>query len=103
MKTINIHEAKTHLSKLVELAARGESFVIAKAGKPMVKVIALDAPEPAHMKRFGFLAGQIKIPKAMRLAGITHGRKKEIDWSRLRNALSIRCQNDTLCYVRTTT
>ncbi len=44
METINIHEAKTHLSRLVEKAAAGESFIIAKAGKPMVQVTAL--PEP---------------------------------------------------------
>jgi prevent-host-death family protein len=62
MQTYNIHEAKTHLSKLVEKATKGESFMIAKAGKPMVKVIALDAPEPSQMKRFGFMAGQIKVP-----------------------------------------
>jgi prevent-host-death family protein len=62
MHTYNIHEAKTQLSKLVEQAAKGESFVIAKAGKPMVKVIALDAPEPSRQKRFGFMAGQIKVP-----------------------------------------
>jgi prevent-host-death family protein len=62
VRTYNIHEAKTHLSKLIEMAARGESFVIAKAGKPMVKVIALDSPEPAQMKRFGFMAGQVTIP-----------------------------------------
>lgn len=62
MQTYNIHEAKTQLSKLVEMAARGESFVIAKAGKPMVKVIALDSPEPSQMRRFGFMAGQIKVP-----------------------------------------
>lgn len=62
MQTYNIHKAKTHLSKLVEEAAKGESFLIAKAGKPMVKVIALDAPEPSQMKRFGFLAGQIAVP-----------------------------------------
>ena len=62
MKTYNIHDAKTHLSKLVEMAAKGESFVIAKAGKPMVKVIALDTPESSQMKRFGFMAGQIKVP-----------------------------------------
>ena len=42
MVTVNIHEAKTHLSKLVDRAAKGESFVIAKAGKPLVKVVALD-------------------------------------------------------------
>jgi prevent-host-death family protein len=62
MQTYNIHDAKTQLSRLVELAARGESFVIAKAGKPMVKVVALDAPAPAEMRRFGFMAGQTKIP-----------------------------------------
>jgi prevent-host-death family protein len=62
MQTYNIHEAKTQLSKLVELAAKGESFLIAKAGKPMVKVIALDTPEPSQMKRFGFMAGQVKVP-----------------------------------------
>ncbi len=62
MQTYNIHDAKTQLSKLVEMAARGESFVIAKAGKPMVKVTALDTPESSQMKRFGFMAGQIKVP-----------------------------------------
>jgi prevent-host-death family protein len=62
MHTYNIHEAKTQLSRLVEQAAKGESFVIAKAGKPMVKVIALDAPEPSQQKRFGFMAGQMKVP-----------------------------------------
>jgi prevent-host-death family protein len=62
MRTFNIHDAKTQLSRLVEQAAKGDSFVIAKAGKPMVKVIALGAPEPAQMKRSGFMAGQILIP-----------------------------------------
>ena len=62
MQTYNIHEAKTHLSRLIKKAFKGEPFVIAKAGKPMVKVIPLDAPEPSQMKRFGFMAGQITIP-----------------------------------------
>ncbi len=62
MRTYNIHDAKTQLSRLVELAARGEAFVIAKAGRPMVKVVALDAPKPGEMKRFGFMAGEIKSP-----------------------------------------
>jgi prevent-host-death family protein len=44
MQTYNIHDAKTQLSRLVEQAANGEPFIIAKAGKPMVKVVALDAP-----------------------------------------------------------
>ena len=62
MLIINIHEAKTQLSRLVEQAAKGEPFIIAKAGKPIVKVVALDAPQPGEMKRLGFLAGQIQVP-----------------------------------------
>lgn len=62
LKVINIHEAKTHLSRLVEEAANGESFVIAKAGKPMVKVIRLDAAEPKPKRQLGFLKGKIEIP-----------------------------------------
>ena len=61
MVTVNIHEAKTQLSKLVDRAAKGEPFVIAKAGKPLVKVAALDAP--AAPQRLGFLVGEIKVPK----------------------------------------
>jgi prevent-host-death family protein len=62
METVNIHEAKTQLSRLVKKAAGGEPFVIAKAGKPLVKVVALNAPEAKPKKRVGFLAGQIKVP-----------------------------------------
>jgi prevent-host-death family protein len=62
MKTVNMHEAKTHLSRLVDAAAKGEPFVIAKAGKPMVKVMAIDAPEPKPIMRRGFLAGQVRVP-----------------------------------------
>ena len=62
MKTVNIHEAKTQLSKLIEGASKGEAFVIAKAGKPVVKVIALSAPTGAQVRRLGFLAGQISVP-----------------------------------------
>jgi antitoxin (DNA-binding transcriptional repressor) of toxin-antitoxin stability system len=61
MVTVNIHEAKTQLSKLIEQAIKGETFVIAKAGKPLVKVEALDAPETP--KRLGFLKGEIAVPK----------------------------------------
>ncbi len=61
MHTVNIHEAKTHLSRLIEQAVAGEPFVIAKAGKPLVKVVALDAPTtPAS--RLGFMKGQISVP-----------------------------------------
>ena len=62
VKTVNIHEAKTHLSRLIDEAVKGEPFIIAKAGKPIVKVTALDAPEPAAKRRLGFLAGQYSIP-----------------------------------------
>ena len=62
MKTFNIHEAKTHLSRLIEQAVLGESFLIAKAGKPLVKVMPLEAPEDNEMKRLGFMKGQIKTP-----------------------------------------
>ena len=62
MRTVNIHEAKTQLSRLVDQASKGEGFVIAKAGKPMVKVTALDAPTQAQARRVGFLAGQVLVP-----------------------------------------
>jgi prevent-host-death family protein len=60
MVTVNIHEAKTQLSKLVDRAVKGEAFVIAKAGKPLVKVAALDAPQ--QPQRLGFLTGEIAVP-----------------------------------------
>lgn len=62
MKIVNIHEAKTHLSRLVDQAAKGEPFVIAKAGKPMVKVMSLDTPAVDQQRRLGFMAGQISVP-----------------------------------------
>ena len=58
MKTINIHEAKTHLSRLIEEATSGEDIVIAKAGKPMVRLVPIASPEgPRPM---GLLAGQVR-------------------------------------------
>jgi len=62
MRTVNIHEAKTHLSRLVEQAAKGEPFVIAKAGKPLVKVVPLDEPPKKPVQRIGFMKGQYSIP-----------------------------------------
>jgi len=53
--TVNIHEAKTHLSKLIEQAERGEDVVIARAGKPAVKLTPVK-PAP-RKRRLGFLAG----------------------------------------------
>ncbi len=52
MRTVNITEARTHLSRLVEAAAQGEPFVISRAGKPLVKVVAMDAPGPAAARLF---------------------------------------------------
>lgn len=61
MVTVNIHQAKTQLSKLVDQAVEGEPFVIAKAGTPLVKVIALSArPTP---QRLGFMTGQFEVPE----------------------------------------
>ena len=62
MRTVNMHEAKTHLSRLVEKAAKGEPFVIAKAGRPLVKVTAVESPAASERKRLGFMSGQIKVP-----------------------------------------
>ena len=60
IKTINIHEAKTHLSRLVDEALDGHPFIIAKAGRPMVRVSAIRVAKP---KRIGFLKGEIRMPR----------------------------------------
>jgi prevent-host-death family protein len=62
VKTVNIHEAKTHLSRLVERAAAGEGFIIAKAGRPLVKVVPLAAGDVAVTRRLGFLKGKVAVP-----------------------------------------
>ncbi len=74
MDVYNIHEAKTHLSRLIEKAAKGEPFVIAKAGKPMVKVVSIDAPEKTPIRRLGFLKGMYSIPDNFKEIG-----REEID------------------------
>ena len=63
MRTVNMHEAKTHLSRLVEAAAKGEPFIIARAGKPVVKVVAVEAPDAGSHRRVGFMAGKISVPE----------------------------------------
>jgi len=60
MEQINIHAAKTHLSSLVDRAAAGEPFIIAKSGRPLVKVVPYAAEE--SLPRIGFLKGQVSIP-----------------------------------------
>ncbi len=60
MRTVNIHDAKTRFSRLVDAVADGETVVIAKAGRPVAKLVRLSAPEAPP--RLGFLAGQAHIP-----------------------------------------
>jgi len=62
MLTVNIHDAKTQLSKLVDQAAQGEAFIIAKAGKPMVKVVPLEPEEAGVANRLGFMTGEFTVP-----------------------------------------
>lgn len=62
METVNIHEAKTHLSRLMEKVAKGESFIIAKAGKPIGKLVPLDEAEVPKKRRIGFMKGEIVVP-----------------------------------------
>ncbi|WP_110649648.1 type II toxin-antitoxin system Phd/YefM family antitoxin [Salinicola peritrichatus] len=63
MESVNIHEAKTRLSQLLAKAAQGEGFIIAKAGKPIAKVTAIESPEAGQQKRLGFMEGQFKVPE----------------------------------------
>ncbi len=60
MRTINVHEAKTHLSRLLEDAAGGEEIVIAKAGRPIAKLVPLEAKR--EKRKLGMLAGLGHIP-----------------------------------------
>lgn len=62
METVNIHEAKTQLSRLLEGVGRGEPFIIAKAGTPIARVSRIDAPDSGQVRRLGFLVGQIEVP-----------------------------------------
>jgi prevent-host-death family protein len=59
--TVNMHEAKTHLSKLVVKASKGEAFVIARAGKPMAKLVPMDAPTQGN-SWLGSMRGQFTVP-----------------------------------------
>ena len=61
MRTISLSEAKKHLSRLIDRAAKGAPFIIAKAGKPLVKVVSVDAPPAGEVKRLGFMPG-IEVP-----------------------------------------
>lgn len=79
MRIVDLRHARTHLSRLVEQASRGESFVIARAGVPLVKVVALDVPTDAHRRRLGFMEREFEVPDdfdrlgAARIAAGFHG------------------------------
>jgi len=64
MRQVNMHEAKTHLSRLVEQAAAGDAFVICKAGRPLVRVTSLNDPHQSDrpVRRLGLLQGQCSVP-----------------------------------------
>ena len=62
MRTVNMHEAKTHLSRLVRDAENGEPFIIARAGKPAVKVVSVDSENQGAVRRLGFLEGSVSVP-----------------------------------------
>lgn len=63
MEIVNIHDAKTRLSRLLEEVQQGKPFIIAKSGKPIARVTSVEAPEPGEARRVGFLAGQIEVPE----------------------------------------
>ena len=63
MRIVDIDQAKTRLSRLVAEAAAGEPFVIARDGKPLVKVVAADAPPAKTARRLGFMEGEFTIPR----------------------------------------
>ena len=69
MRTYNMHEAKTHLSRLVREAVNGDPFIIARSGKPLVKVVPVSAPEPDAMRRTGFMRGRISVPDDFDIMG----------------------------------
>ncbi|MBL8501023.1 MAG: type II toxin-antitoxin system Phd/YefM family antitoxin [Gammaproteobacteria bacterium] len=61
MLTINIHEAKTHLSRFIEKAAAGEEIIIAKAGKPVAKLVPLHSLPSA--RSLGIFKGKLNVPE----------------------------------------
>ena len=61
METVNIYDAKTHLSKLVDKAASGEDVVVSRNGKPLVRITRLEPPK--RRIRFGLLRGKLVVPE----------------------------------------
>jgi prevent-host-death family protein len=62
VQTVNIHEAKTHLSRLLARVEKGETVLISRAGKPVATLARYEAPGAPPMRRVGFMRGQIRVP-----------------------------------------
>jgi prevent-host-death family protein len=62
LETVNIHKAKTHLSSLLERVSRGEEIMIAKAGKPIARLMPLDEAPAQKIQRIGFMKDLAEIP-----------------------------------------
>ena len=62
MESVNMHEAKTHFSKLVARAQQGESILIAKAGRPVARIVPVEPDQKSRLPRLGFLKGQGHVP-----------------------------------------
>lgn len=61
METVSAREAKTHLSRLLERVLRGNAVMIARAGKPIAKLVPIDASAPSRIKRLDFLKGEMRV------------------------------------------
>src|SRR5439155_1670650 len=78
MKTVNIHQAKTHFSRLVEQAAGGEEILIARSGKPIARLGRLDLGEPPEkclpreIERSRFRPLPITVEHALEVAALPH-------------------------------
>ena len=67
MTAINVHQAKTHLSRLLEQVQGGRQFLIARAGRPVARLVPLaDAVRP---KRLGLLKGRLRVPERLAARG----------------------------------
>ena len=60
--TINIHDAKTHFSRLIERAENGETLIIARAGKPVARIVPLEKAVVDSSRRIGFMEGEFTVP-----------------------------------------
>jgi prevent-host-death family protein len=78
MTIVTIHEAKTHFSRLVELAANGEEVVITKAGKPTVKLVPIILSKPK--RKPGRLKGKIKMASDLVISMILFQKHCRLGW-----------------------